>query len=47
MVLRLGPTAVMYANQFPNADPRLVEFFQEVGTELVQGYKRRTPQGSG
>lgn len=37
MVLRLGPTAVMYANQFPNAEPQLVHFFQEVGTELVQG----------
>lgn len=41
MVLRLGPTAVMYANQFSNADPQLVRFFQEVGTELVQGYKRK------
>ncbi len=41
MVLRLGPTSVMYANQFPNADPDLIQFFQEVGTELVNGYMRR------
>jgi hypothetical protein len=41
MVLRLGPTAVMYANQFPGADPKLVRLFQEVGTELVQGFKRK------
>ena len=40
MVLRLGPTAVMYANQFPNADPQLIHFFQEVGTELLESYKR-------
>jgi hypothetical protein len=38
VVLRLGPTAVMYANQFANPDPKLTHFFQEVGTELVQGY---------
>jgi hypothetical protein len=41
MVLRLGPTAVMYANQFPSADPKLVHIFQEVGTELVQGFMRK------
>jgi hypothetical protein len=41
MVLRLGPTSVMYANQFPNADPKLIHLFQEVGTELVQGYMRK------
>jgi hypothetical protein len=40
MVLRLGPSAVMYANQFPAADPKLVRFFQVFGTELVQGFKR-------
>jgi hypothetical protein len=40
MVLRLGPSAVMYANQFPDADPNLIWFFQEFGTELVQGFKR-------
>jgi hypothetical protein len=40
MVLRLGPSAVMYANQFPDADPKLIRFFQEFGTELVQGIKR-------
>jgi hypothetical protein len=28
MVLRLGPSAVVYANQFPDADPKLVRFFQ-------------------
>jgi hypothetical protein len=25
----------MYANHFPNADPKLERFFQEFGTELV------------
>lgn len=40
MVLRLGPSAVMYANQFPDADPKLIQFFREFGTELVQGFKR-------
>jgi hypothetical protein len=40
MVLGLGPSAVMYASQFPNADPKLIRFFQEFGTELVQGFKR-------
>lgn len=44
-VLRLGPTAVMYANQFPNADPQLIHFFQEVGTELVEGYMRKAQFG--
>jgi hypothetical protein len=39
MVLRLGPSAVMYAQQFPNADPKLVRFFQEFGTELVTEFK--------
>jgi hypothetical protein len=40
MVLRLGPSAVMYANQFPDANPKLIRFFQEFGTELIQGFKR-------
>jgi hypothetical protein len=44
MVLRLGPSAVMYANQFPDADPKLVRFFQEFGTELVLGFKEDRPQ---
>jgi hypothetical protein len=39
MVLRLGPSAVMYANQFSNAEPKLERFFQEFGTELVLGFK--------
>jgi hypothetical protein len=39
MVLRFGPAAVMYANQFPDAPDNLVEFFQKFGTELV-GYKK-------
>jgi hypothetical protein len=40
MVLRLGPSTVMYANQFPEADPKLTHFLQEFGTELVPGFKR-------
>lgn len=44
MVLRLGPSAVMYANQFPNADKRLVRLFQEFGTELILGFKEDRPQ---
>jgi hypothetical protein len=39
MVLRLGPSAVMYANQFPNADASLVRAFQEFGTDLILGFK--------
>lgn len=39
MVLRLGPSAVMYANHFPKADPNLERFFQEFGTELVVNFK--------
>jgi hypothetical protein len=39
MVLRLGPSAVMYANQFPDADPKLLRSFQEFGTELLLGFK--------
>jgi len=41
MVLRLGPAAVMYATQFPNADPKLIRFFQEFSTELIEGYKKQ------
>jgi hypothetical protein len=39
MVLRLGPSAVMYANQFPNADANLIQAFQEFGTDLILGFK--------
>jgi hypothetical protein len=39
MVLRFGPAAVMYANQFPDAEPNFIRFFQEFGTELVHEYK--------
>lgn len=39
MVLRLGPSAVIYANHFPNADPKLEGFVREFGTELVGGFK--------
>jgi hypothetical protein len=39
MVLRLGPSAVIYANHFPNADPKLEGFVREFGTELVVGFK--------
>jgi hypothetical protein len=38
MVLRLGPSVVMYANHFPDAPPHLIQFFQEFGTELVREY---------
>jgi hypothetical protein len=44
MVLRLGPSAVMYANLFPNADPKLERFFQEFGTELVQNFSEQYGQ---
>lgn len=39
MVLRLGPSTVVYANHFPNAEPKLDRFFQEFGTELVLSFK--------
>ena len=39
MVLRLGPSAVMYANHFPNADANLIRAFQEFGTDLILGFK--------
>jgi hypothetical protein len=38
MVLRLGPSAVMYANQFPEADANLTRLFQQFGTELITGF---------
>jgi hypothetical protein len=40
MVLRLGPSAVMYANQFPNVEERFIRFLQEFGTELILGFKK-------
>ena len=40
MVLRLGPSAVVYANHFPNADVKLERFFREFGTELVLGFEK-------
>jgi hypothetical protein len=40
MVLRLGPSAVMYADQFPDADPNLIQFFRAFGSELVTGFKK-------
>lgn len=40
MVLRLGPSAVVYAKHFPKADPRLLVFLQHFGSELVAGVKR-------
>jgi hypothetical protein len=39
MVLRLGPATVVYANHFPNPEPKLERFFQEFGTELVLRFK--------
>lgn len=36
----------MNANQFPDADPKLVRSFQEFGTELVLGFKEGRPQGN-
>ena len=42
MVLRLGPSAVMYADQFPDADPKLIRSCQEFRTYLIQGFKRST-----
>lgn len=39
MVLRLGPSAVMYANQFPNADATLIRAFREFGSDLILGFK--------
>ena len=45
MVLRLGPPAVKYANQFPEADRKLIQFLQEFGTELIQGFKKPRSHG--
>lgn len=36
MVLRLGPSAVIFANLFRNADSSLEHFLQEFGTELLE-----------
>jgi hypothetical protein len=44
MALRLGPSAAMCANQFPNADPRLIQLFREIGTELVRGFSKPSRQ---
>jgi hypothetical protein len=38
MVLRLGPAAVMYANQFPDPELRFTRQFQEFGTDLITGF---------
>jgi hypothetical protein len=38
LVLRLGLSAVMYANQFPDADPKLIRFFREFGTALIEQF---------
>jgi hypothetical protein len=47
MVLRLGPSAVMYANQFPTADKNLERYFREFGTQLILGFKQdRAPPSS-
>jgi hypothetical protein len=40
MVVRLGPAAVMYANQFGDAPTALTQFLQEFGTELIVGFRR-------
>ncbi len=40
MVLRLGPTAVIYAKLFPNANTEFENFLRHFGTELVEGIKR-------
>jgi hypothetical protein len=46
MALRLGPSAVMYANQFRDPDPKLIRFLRQFGTELIQGFKKPRPLGS-
>lgn len=43
MVLRLGPSAIIYANHFPNANSKLEQFLQEFGTELVLDFQRTDP----
>jgi hypothetical protein len=45
MVLRFGPAAVMYANHFLDAEPRLILSFQEFGTDLTRTYHRSTNSG--
>jgi hypothetical protein len=40
MVLRLGPSAVMYAQQFPDADQKLTRFLLEFGADLIEAYKK-------
>jgi hypothetical protein len=40
MVLRLGPSAVMYAQQSPHADQKLTRFLLEFGADLIEAYKR-------
>ena len=40
MVLRFGPATVMYANQFPDPDPRFTRQFQEFGTDLITGFHK-------
>jgi hypothetical protein len=42
MVLRLGPSAVLYANHFPNAEERFVRLFQEFGSRLILGFKEES-----
>lgn len=44
MVLRLGPSVVMYTNHFPDASDNLIRAFQEFGTDLIREY-RRPPKG--
>jgi hypothetical protein len=46
IVLRLGPSAVMYGNQFPGADASLVQLFQKIGSDLIHGFHRRKPAES-
>jgi hypothetical protein len=41
MVLRLGPSSVMYADQFPDADPGLTRFFQEFGAKSDDTFANR------
>jgi hypothetical protein len=40
MVLRLGPSAVMYAEQFPAPDPKLTGFLREFRADLIKGFKK-------
>jgi hypothetical protein len=42
MVLRLGPSVVMFVNHFPDADPHLMQSVQVFGTALVQAYYEPT-----